>query len=70
MAQVEAIHGKLKALVGAAQGQLKLRLVQPEYTIATFDGIRNGTREMHYSPIGREAAGLPECQSAKIRGEE
>ena len=54
MAKVEAIHQKLKGRVGAGQGQLKLRLVQPEYTIATSDGIRNGTREMRYSLIGRE----------------
>src|SRR5437762_9974953 len=50
MAKVEAIHAQLKGRIG--QGQLKLRLVQPEYTIATSDGIRNGTREMRYSLIG------------------
>ena len=44
----------LKARVGKGPGQLKLRLVQPEYTIATSDGIRNGTREMRYSLIGRD----------------
>ena len=33
---------------------MALRLVQPEYTVATSDGIRNGTREMRYSLIGRE----------------
>ena len=33
---------------------MALRLVQPEYTIATSDGIRNGTKEMRYSLIGRE----------------
>jgi dihydroxy-acid dehydratase len=54
MAKVEAIHTRLKARVGKEAGQLKLRLVQPEYTIATSDGIRNGTREMRYSLIGRE----------------
>ena len=54
MAKVEAIHAQLKGRIGAGQGQLKLRLVQPEYTIATSDGIRNGTREMRYSLIGRE----------------
>ena len=43
-----------RAASARAQGQLKLRLVQPEYTIATSDGIRNGTREMRYSLIGRE----------------
>ncbi len=37
---------------GMAKGQLHYRLVQPEYTIATSDGIRNGTREMRYSLIG------------------
>ena len=54
MSKVEAIHERLKARIGTDQGQLKMRLVQPEYTIATSDGIRNGTREMRYSLIGRE----------------
>src|SRR5437764_2533108 len=54
MSKVDAIHARLKGRVGAGQGQLKLRLVQPEYTIAISDGIRNGTREMRYSLIGRE----------------
>ncbi len=54
MAKVEAIHDSLKRRIGKGAGQLKLRLVQPEYTIATSDGIRNGTREMRYSLIGRE----------------
>ena len=31
---------------------MQMRLVQPEYTIATSDGMRNGTREMRYSLIG------------------
>lgn len=53
-AKVEAIHASLKGRIGSEAGQLKLRLVQPEYTIATSDGIRNGTREMRYSLIGRE----------------
>jgi dihydroxy-acid dehydratase len=44
----------LKGRIGRGPGQLKLRLVQPEYTIATSDGIRNGTPEMRYSLIGRE----------------
>jgi dihydroxy-acid dehydratase len=52
--KVEAIHERLKNRIGKQPGQLKLRLVQPEYTIATSDGIRNGTREMRYSLIGRE----------------
>ena len=54
MAKVDAIHASLKSRIGKGAGQLKLRLVQPEYTIATSDGIRNGTREMRYSLIGRE----------------
>jgi dihydroxy-acid dehydratase len=54
LAKVDAIHASLKARIGNGPGQLKLRLVQPEYTIATSDGIRNGTREMRYSLIGRE----------------
>jgi dihydroxy-acid dehydratase len=53
-AKVDAIHAALKGRIGKGKGQLKLRLVQPEYTIATSDGIRNGTREMRYSLIGRE----------------
>ncbi len=61
-AKVEAIHDKLKGRVGAGQGQLKLRLVQPEYTIATSDGIRNGTREMRYSLIGREVTNDALCE--------
>ena len=54
MAKVEAIHLALKGRIGTGPGQLKFRLVQPEYTIATSDGIRNGTPEMRYSLIGRE----------------
>lgn len=54
MAKVDAIHERLKERIGKGADQLRLRLVQPEYTIATSDGIRNGTREMRYSLIGRE----------------
>ena len=54
VAKVDAIHESLKRSIGKGAGQMKLRLVQPEYTIATSDGIRNGTREMRYSLIGRE----------------
>ena len=52
--KVEAIHEALRAKIGHGEGQMALRLVQPEYTVATSDGIRNGTREMRYSLIGRE----------------
>ncbi len=54
MSKVDAIHEALKSRIGKGPGQLQLRLVQPEYTIATSDGVRNGTREMRYSLIGRE----------------
>ncbi len=54
MSKVDAIHESLKKRIGRGEGQLPYRLVQPEYTIATSDGIRNGTREMRYSLIGRE----------------
>jgi len=68
MAKVEAIHERLRARVGAGQGQLKLRLVQPEYTIATSDGIRNGTREMRYSLIGREVTNDALCEHLSATG--
>src|SRR5215470_50640 len=68
MAKVEAIHQRLKARVGQEQGQLKLRLVQPEYTIATSDGIRNGTREMRYSLIGREVTNDALCEHLSATG--
>jgi len=68
LAKVEAIHQKLKGRVGAGQGQLKLRLVQPEYTIATSDGIRNGTREMRYSLIGREVTNDALCEHLSATG--
>ena len=57
-----------KSRVGKAPGQLKLRLVQPEYTIATSDGIRNGTREMRYSLIGREVTNDALCEHLSATG--
>ncbi len=68
MAKVDAIHAALKARIGSAAGQLKLRLVQPEYTIATSDGIRNGTREMRYSLIGREITHDALCEHLSATG--
>jgi dihydroxy-acid dehydratase len=68
MSKVDAIHAALKARVGNGQGQLKLRLVQPEYTIATSDGIRNGTREMRYSLIGREVTNDALCEHLSATG--
>ena len=52
--KVGIIHDALKDRVGSKPGQLKMRLIQPEFTVATSDGIRNGTKEMRYSLIGRE----------------
>jgi dihydroxy-acid dehydratase len=68
MAKVEAIHAQLKGRVGQQPGQLRLRLVQPEYTIATSDGIRNGTREMRYSLIGREVTNDALCEHLSATG--
>ncbi len=58
----------MKGRIGSGQGQLKLRLVQPEYTIATSDGIRNGTREMRYSLIGREVTHDALCEHLSATG--
>ena len=52
--KVQVIHDILKNQIGTSKDKMSLRLVQPEYTIATSDGIRNGTKEMRYSLIGRE----------------
>jgi dihydroxy-acid dehydratase len=68
MAKVEAIHAELKSHIGKGANQLKLRLVQPEYTIATSDGIRNGTREMRYSLIGREVTNDALCEHLSATG--
>ncbi len=68
MSKVDAIHAQLKSKVGEGPGQMKLRLVQPEYTIATSDGIRNGTREMRYSLIGREVTNDSLCEHLSATG--
>jgi dihydroxy-acid dehydratase len=68
VAKVEAIHAALKSRVGSKPRQLKMRLVQPEYTIATSDGIRNGTREMRYSLIGRELTNDALCEHLSATG--
>ena len=47
---------------------MQMRLVQPEYTIATSDGIRNGTREMRYSLIGREVTHDALCEHLEATG--
>ena len=68
MSKVDAIHAELKGRIGTGQGQLRMRLVQPEYTIATSDGIRNGTREMRYSLIGREVTNDALCEHLSATG--
>ena len=45
-----------------------MRLVQPEFTIATSDGIRNGTKEMRYSLIGREVTNDSMCEHLSASG--
>jgi len=67
-AKVEAIHDCLLRRIGRDEGQLRYRLVQPEYTIATSDGIRNGTREMRYSLIGREVTNDSVCEHLSASG--
>jgi dihydroxy-acid dehydratase len=62
MAKVDAIHAELKNRIGKGSNQLRMRLVQPEYTVAVSDGIRNGTREMRYSLIGREITNDSLCE--------
>ena len=44
--KVEVIHECLRQKIGSRSDQMRMRLVQPEYTVATSDGMRNGTREM------------------------
>jgi dihydroxy-acid dehydratase len=68
LAKVDAIHARLKARIGKAPGQLELRLVQPEYTIAVSDGIRNGTREMRYSLLGRDLTNDALCEHLSATG--
>ncbi len=66
--KVDAIHEALKSRIGGEEGLLKMRLIQPEYTIATSDGIRNGTPEMRYSLIGREVTNDALCEHFAASG--
>lgn len=67
-AKVEAIHDCLLGRMGREDGKMPMRLVQPEYTVATSDGIRNGTREMRYSLIGREVTHDSICEHLSASG--
>ena len=60
--KVEIIHETLRQRIGSGTDQIRMRLVQPEYTIAISDGMRNGTKEMRYSLIGREVTHDSVCE--------
>ncbi len=66
--KVEAIHETLRSHIGLGADKMQLRLVQPEYTVATSDGMRNGTREMRYSLIGREVTHDTVCEHLSASG--
>ena len=66
--KVESIHECLRQSLGTGSDQMRLRLVQPEYTVATSDGMRNGTREMRYSLIGREVTHDTICEHLSASG--
>ena len=66
--KVEVIQETLRQKIGFGSDQIRMRLIQPEYTIATSDGIRNGTREMRYSLIGREVTHDAVCEHLSASG--
>jgi dihydroxy-acid dehydratase len=66
--KVRTIHERLRLRIGQQPGDIFMRLVQPEYTIATSDGIRNGTKEMRYSLIGREVTNDTLCEHLSASG--
>lgn len=66
--KVEVIHECLRQKIGSGSDQMRMRLVQPEYTVATSDGMRNGTREMRYSLIGREVTHDTICEHLSASG--
>ena len=66
--KVEAIQECLRLKMGRSGDQMSMRLIQPEYTLATSDGMRNGTREMRYSLIGREVTHDSVCEHLSASG--
>jgi dihydroxy-acid dehydratase len=66
--KVEAIQQSLRQSIGQDSNQIRMRLIQPEYTIATSDGMRNGTKEMRYSLIGREVTHDSVCEHLSASG--
>ena len=67
---VQIIHEVLKKRIGKEPNQLAMRLIQPEFSLATSDGIRNGTKEMRYSLIGREVTNDSICEHLSATGVE
>ena len=49
--KVEIIHEQLRKRTETGTNQLRMRLVQPEYTVATSDGMRNGTKAVSYTHL-------------------
>ena len=68
--KVHIIHEVLKKRIGKEPNQLAMRLIQPEFSLATSDGIRNGTKEMRYSLIGREVTNDSICEHLSATGVE
>ena len=66
--KVDTIHDALKNRIDGKNSDFKMRLVAPEFTIATSDGMRNGTREMRYSLIGREVTNDAICEHLSASG--
>jgi dihydroxy-acid dehydratase len=66
--KVEMIHERLLQNIGMDGDKMRTRLVQPEYTVATSDGMRNGTHEMRYSLIGREVTHDTVCEHLSASG--
>ena len=66
--KVDTIHDALKNRIDEKNSNFKMRLVAPEFTIATSDGMRNGTREMRYSLIGREVTNDAICEHLSASG--
>ena len=65
---VNIIQEVLLDRVGVEPGKISMRLIQPEFTVATSDGIRNGTAEMRYSLIGREVTNDSLCEHLSASG--
>ena len=66
--KVDIIHNILRDRIEKNNSDFKLRLIQPEFTIATSDGMRNGTREMRYSLIRREVTNHAICEHLSASG--